>query len=158
MKIRNGFVSNSSSSSFIIEQDTGYREDGAWGDLYTPNDVKSELIESLKKWQKSKIKNVRREVMNDKYITDKERFIKSQKSYYERNTYSKDETDKYLDVKYVKDAKDDLDLAYWYAGRVLRDNDIVIFDNIDNYIPEYACYKIIKKYNIDDNRYCLHMG
>ena len=104
MKIRQGFVSNSSSSSFIITQNG----------RYTPRNVKTKLVQILKQLQKSKIKNIRREVALDKSCVNSDTMVKFLRSYYNKNTYSDKEVNEYLKVKYIKEERKNgcIDLNY----------------------------------------------
>ena len=149
MKIRKGFVSNSSSSSFIITQNG----------RYTPRNVKTKLVQILKQLQKSKIKNIRREVALDKSCVNSDMMVKFLRDYYNKNTYSDKEVNEYLKVKYIKEERKNgyIDLNYWYAGKNLSDDNIIIFDTRDNYIPDYAVKKILKEFNISSECYRLHM-
>ena len=95
MKIRQGFVSNSSSSSFIITQNG----------RYTSRNVKTKLVQILKQLQKSKIKNIRREVALDKSCINPDTMVKFLRNYYNKNTYSDKEVNEYLKVKYIKEER-----------------------------------------------------
>lgn len=123
MKIRHGYVSNSSSSSFIIS----YEE-------------KEELLNNVKKMMKRyKTKGM------DKI--EKEEYL---------NCYNS-QLDKWLHVDTVGDIKDKLNLPYWHRGcDIAYNDDLVIYDDVDNFIPEEVAKKIIKKYHCKS--YNLHMG
>ena len=146
MKIRNGFISNSSSSSFIIAQNG----------RYTPENVKERVVEVLKQIQKSRIKNIRREAQD---APNTEEYVKMLKNYYNRNTYAADEVNKWLTVQYIKVAKveHEVDLNYWFAGKDLEDDNIIVYDNCSNYIPSYAVKRIVKEFGIADSCYQVHM-
>lgn len=162
MKVRNGFVSNSSSSSFIIESYDLYKKNMTG--KYTPEEIFEQVKKMIKKYCDNGIKNARKEAEklceqykkwgygNSNIDECEENIIRR----YER--LSEENVEKYIEVQYVKDANQDNWLAYWYAGKDLDNDNIVIMDNVDNFISEKLAKKIIKKYNVDKERFCLHMG
>lgn len=163
MKVRQGFVSNSSSSSFIIEG-TWIRHPRSGRDEYiTIESVKKYVYKIMRQWRNKGIRNAEKYITSRPYyknLTKKELHdkIEHEKSYYE---YRNDKTlDKEISIKPFKKAKKDLE--GWYDSRVLDDfwerNQIVIQDYSDNFIPEKVAKQIIKHYDISEDRYNLHMG
>ena len=137
MKIRTGFVSNSSSSSFIIN----------WTNLYGMSKFMSgDKIDKqkLKKWVINLILKYAKKNPPDK-----------------NSGWDKIWTEKGLE-KYIKvDTVFSLhkELEYWYAPCFLNDTDIVIYGTIDNVIPYEVCKKIMKKFYLEEFASCnLHQG
>ena len=138
MKIRSGFVSNSSSSSFIIDN-----IDKDIKDVFIKDkDTKEYLCEEWTKddiidWITSMIK--REGKRNNEEITKED--IKENISLYN------------LSDEVIKE----YDLTFWYAGRELQfpEQKWLLYGE-DGYISYELAKKIIKKFNV--NSYHLHMG
>lgn len=162
MKVRQGFVSNSSSSSFIIDKTwITHVRSGRYEDI-TIESVKKYVYKIMRQWRNKGIRNAEKYITSRPYykgLTNKKLHdkIEHEKSYYE---YRNDKTlDKEISIKPFKKAKKDLD--GWYDSRVLNDMSmeaIVIQDHSDNFIPETVAKKIIKHYDISEDEYNLHMG
>lgn len=162
MKVRQGFVSNSSSSSFIIE--------GAWirhprsgrDENITIESVKKYVYQAIRQWRNKGIRKAEKYITSEPYykgLTKKELHdkIENEKRYYE---YRNDKAlEKEISIKPFKKVKKYLE--GWYDSRVLNDMSmeaIVIQDHSDNFIPETVAKKIIKHYDISEDEYNLHMG
>lgn len=157
MKIRNGFVSNSSSSSFII--------DGK----YNSNKV----LEYAK--EQTRIAAI------DRFLDDAEYTLKDEghtKYKYESTPWTERQlsvikdvlsldyrySDRLLNddirIKTVGELRrldePDINIDEWYEGYDIPDDALVLYDIYDNFIPEEACEKIIKKFKCEI--YNTHMG
>lgn len=163
MKVRQGFVSNSSSSSFIIDKAwIRHARSGRFEDI-TIESVKKYVYKIIRQWRQRGLRKAEDYIKNRSYykdLTNKELNdrIRHEKQYYEyRNDMN---LDKEISIKPFKKAKKDL--KGWYDSRVLENewenNKIVIQDHSDNFIPEKVARQIIKYYNISEDKYNLHMG
>lgn len=149
MKIRQGFVSNSSSSSFIISSE--YDKDTVL--QYAKEQARYAAIE--------------------RFIADAKYILKDKDNHYgtweERQLYVLKKLvylgDRYddprlcsIDITTVGELKNKecppFCIDEWYSN--LKDTDLVLFDYSDNFIPEEACEKIIKKFKCEN--YNTHMG
>lgn len=155
MKIRKGFVSNSSSSSFII--DSKYSKD--------------EIL--------SFAKQITRETAIDKTLQDVDYILKDNATKYnyasepwaERQvrairdiiSLGSKYDDRYLNSniristvdKLKTEEHPDINLDEWY-NTDLNAEDYVLYDTYDNFIPDGACEKIINKFKC--TVYNTHMG
>lgn len=152
MKIRNGYVSNSSSSSFIISGE---------------NNPKSVLEYARRQTYKAEVNAVVDWTLFNDYSSRpiKDRVKHAHESL---NAIARDYNEKELgknikittvgEMKRSNNQKSDFDIEEWYEGTIdkFADTDLVLYDTYDNYIPERACNKIIKKYKPID--YNTHMG
>ena len=157
MKIRNGFISNSSSSSFIIS--------GKY-------DAEKILKFAKEQSYKSEIKSVVDYTLFDRYSKYNkksrpiEERIKHAKESLDRIAceYNEKELDENIKITTVGEMKrsnnsnSDFDIEDWYENTIsnFADTDLVLYDLYDNYIPYDAGEKIIKKFNPID--YNTHMG
>lgn len=137
MKKRMGFVSNSSSSSFIISKE------------YNPEEIKAFVRKNLIAKTEKKIKEV--EAKGDDNI------FCNWKEYIERlkEDISDENLDYNINVCTVKEFSDEWDLTEWYDLDGIPEDDLVLYDNDDNVI-NWISDEIIEKYNVKE--YCLHMG
>lgn len=137
MKKRMGFVSNSSSSSFIISKE------------YKPEEIKAFVRKNLIAKTEKKIKEV--EAKGDDNI------FCNWKEYIERlkEDISDENLDYNINVCTVKEFSDEWDLTEWYDLDGIPEDDLVLYDNDDNVI-NWISDEIIEKYNVKE--YCLHMG
>lgn len=157
MKIRSGFVSNSSSSSFIISH-TYKKEDilkyvkeqtlvGAVKSLL--NDIEYELTGDCKKYGyepgtiKERVEDCKKKL---------DRFLE----YYKEEEYEQIRISTVKEMIRDNNEDSDFDIAEWYPDLSADDDDWVVYDMDDNFIPENACNKIIKRFKCID--YNTHMG
>lgn len=162
MKVRQGFVSNSSSSSFIIEGTWIRHPRSGRDENITIESVKKYVYQAIRQWRNKGIRKAEKYITSEPYykgLTKKELHdkIENEKRYYE---YRNDKAlEKEISIKPFKKAKKDLE--GWYDSRVLNNmlmEAIVIQDHSDNFIPETVAKKIIKHYDISEDEYNLHMG
>lgn len=136
MKLRMGFVSNSSSSSFIIKNVNNdevaiYNKRTKEWECWTAHNILE--------WVKSMIK--REQKRNGEEIT--ERFLNS--------------LENELHIDTIENVKDKLNLPYWYAGyQISYPSNWVLYDTTDNFISYEMADKIVKKFGI--KTYETHMG
>lgn len=162
MKIRQGFVSNSSSSSFIIEGTWIRHPRSGRDENITIESVKKYVYQAIRQWRNKGIRKAEKYITSEPYykgLTKKELHdkIENEKRYYE---YRNDKAlEKEISIKPFKKVKKDLE--GWYDSRMLDNmlmEAIVIQDRSDNFIPETVAKKIIKHYDISEDEYNLHMG
>lgn len=151
MKIRNGFVSNSSSSSFIIPKgnDTG-------------NILEYAKKESEKVFLKRASDDVRYYLTKEHHNFGYNRRIEDAKRTLNFNEHRIDSLDADIRITTVaklmdEDFEEGFYIPDWYDNYEKFDkDDIVLYDIYDNVIPEEAGQKIVKKFKTKD--YNLHMG
>ena len=147
MKIRQGFISNSSSSSFIIGNETDKEK--------ILKDVKA----MMKRYKNRRVKEIKKHFEENPYNWTPEKLEEElQRSIVMvEGRYSDEWLDAYVHVDTIKDCSEKVDLDYWHAGCYLAyPNELVIYDDMDNYIPEKVAEKIVKKYYVKSA--CTHMG
>ena len=132
MKIRQGFVSNSSSSSFIIH---------TYGSNHlSVYDVKTDEFtqwqpEDILKWVRSMVKREHKKLNFD---------------------ITQDELNDNIKLSKLSEVIEEYDLPFWYAGYELQyDDDLVLYVE-DGYMSDVLAKKVCKKFDI--NSYHLHMG
>lgn len=157
MKIRSGFVSNSSSSSFIISDNVVYVKDGGFYDEYNAEDILEAVKTEIRKYRDNQIKYAKcylkhyKDKPTEGDISDYRKGIQS--------WYSDKNIDEEIQVLPLDKAQDIIhDLDYWYSKRVLRHGKYIIFDKSDNFIPEKIAQKIVKCFGIPYDEYQTHMG
>lgn len=152
MKYRQGFISNSSSSSFIIGN-IDYKK----CERLNKDEVLKDVISMCEKYFNNKIKNAKKEVLKYNGSLKNEELKKRIEDYRNFYKYRIQTLKEDIVVDTIKVLKKDLE--YWYRPCDLYfDKELVIMDLYDNIIPEYVANKIIKKYEIPRDKYCLHMG
>lgn len=159
MKIRRGWVSNSSSSSFIVDLNSliSSNIDIEWGDKDAPEKILKDFRAMLKRWKTNNIKNFKKRYRNTTLYNYTEE--KLQEAYEKHKEYMENRyCDAFLQqelqlVKLTEEEKEDL--SYWYPKNALM-GDIICIQGSENYIPETIASKFIKKYDV--RHYCLHMG
>jgi len=130
MKIRKGFISNSSSSSFILPKGIDI------------NEVKEFCKNTLIKETEKVIKKVEKTHLPSNWEEYSARL---------REDIKPENLERNINIKKVKDIE--WDLSEWY--RELNPEDYVLFDEDDNYL-NWINEQLIRKYHIE--RYVLHMG
>lgn len=156
MKIRIGFVSNSSSSSFIITNDHVYNEKSKDWKVFRMQDFLDDVKNECRKYKENQVKYAKRAVQRWNKNPSKEQV--QQHRDYMLDKFSEENLDKFIKIFPMHMAKDYLDMDYWYSGSAQNCGLYVVCDTTDNYIPEKVLYKLFKKYNIPEYRYCTHMG
>ena len=136
MKIRNGFVSNSSSSSFIIDQYHFFN-------TKFENKDRTINLQRIKKYVIDKIMEHNKNRFSDKKQSSKYR----------------DYLKKYIDVCFVKETEENL--KDWYSPVRLSNskNDVCIYGADDNIIPYEIIEEIAEEFDLAEYRdYYIHMG
>lgn len=130
MKIRKGFISNSSSSSFILPRDIDI------------NEVKEFCKNTLIKETEKVIKKVEKTHLPSNWEEYNARL---------KEDIKPENLERNINIKKVKDI--DWDLSEWFSN--LDPEDYVLYDEDDNYL-NWIDSQLIRKYHIE--RYVLHMG
>ena len=161
MKLRTGFVSNSSSSSFIISNNLVYNNVYNTYDELDAEDILNAVKYEIRKYRDNKIKYAKR------YLKHYLKHYKDEPTEGDINDYRKGIMTRYSDknideeiqVLTLDKAQDVIrDLDYWYSKRVLQHGKYIILDKSDNFIPEKIAQKIIKCFGIPYDEYQTHMG
>lgn len=157
MKFRQSFVSNSSSSSFIISDNLVYNNVYNTYDELDAEDILNAVKYEIRKYRDNKIKYAKRYLKHYKDeptagdISDYRKGIMAR--------YSDKNIDEEIQVLPLDKAQDVIhNLDYWYSKRVLQYGQYIIFDKSDNFIPEKIAQKIIKTFDIPYDEYQTHMG
>lgn len=157
MKIRSGFVSNSSSSSFIISDNLVYDKESKTYCECNAEDILEMVKYEIRKYRDNKIKYAKRYL---KHFKDEP--TAGDISNYRQGvlaTYSDEEIDEEIQVLPLNEAQKVIgDLGYWYSGYVLQHGKYIVFDKSDNFIPEKIARKIVKCFDIPYDEYQTHMG
>lgn len=155
MKIRNGFVSNSSSSSFIISDSYLYDAEKNSYVEYSEEDFVFEMKQMIKRWKKNRIKNDKAKLRQDpNYQGEKlEKVLNEVVDYYEKRWSDSELNEGITCVKIDTELLDDL--AYFYPKNCLSENYLVL-QGADNLIPYSVANKFVRRFGIDD--YNMHMG
>ena len=138
MKIRNSFVSNSSSSSFIIPN------------KYSIQEIKDFVKDALIKATKAKIDELQKRG-DDNIISNWRENIE-----YFKEDIQPENLERNINVTTVKEYLDnEWDLAEWYNMDEIQDDDLILYDVDDNVI-NWIEKEIRNKFEVID--YTLHMG
>ena len=147
MKIRNGFVSNSSTSSFIISYERSKEDIMKKVNEFLDNVIIKEEKEITEYYTKNR----------KKYNLDTEEklqeFIKKQVDYY-KDKYNKENREKYISLCKVSELTD-FDIRDYFNPKYYCDVDWVLYDHDDNYI-NWIEEEINEEFNCQ--AYNTHMG
>ena len=137
MKIRSSFVSNSSSSSFIINK------------KFIKEEIKQFVKAQLIKKTLERISEVEKE--KETYCDNWEEYIE-----FLKKDISDENIDYNINITTVQEYLDNgWDLSEWYDLDKLDLSDWILHDIDDNFI-NWCSDEIISNFNVD--AYCLHMG
>lgn len=157
MKIRSSFVSNSSSSSFIISDNLVYNKVYNAYDELDAEDILNAVKYEIRKYRDNKTKYAKRYLKHYKDEPTEGDISDYRKGIMTR--YSDKNIDEEIQVLPLDKAQDVIrDLDYWYSKRVLQHGKYIIFDKSDNFIPEKIAQKIVKYFGIPYDEYQTHMG
>lgn len=140
-KVRNGFVSNSSSSSFLVHS----------AELSSIEYIKEFVFDEMKKYFKEQIEYLQKD------IQELGNGINNWRSNL-LNYYIEMLKDENLDKNLFFGTTEEYmsDIINWYKIHDINEAEYVIMDIYDNFIPDEVAKKIIDKFYIRD--YNLHMG
>jgi len=137
MKIRSSFVSNSSSSSFIINK------------KFIKEEIKQFVKAQLIKKTLERISEVEKE--KESYCDNWEEYIE-----FLKKDISDENIDYNINITTIQEYLDNgWDLSEWYDLDKLDLSDWILHDIDDNFI-NWCSDEIISNFNVD--AYCLHMG
>ena len=157
MKIRSSFVSNSSSSSFIISDNLVYNNVYNTYDELDAEDILNAVKYEIRKYRDNKTKYAKRYLKHYKDEPTEGDISDYRKGIMTR--YSDKNIDEEIQVLPLDKAQDVIcDLDDWYSKRVLQHGKYIIFDKSDNFIPEKIAQKIVKCFGIPYDEYQTHMG
>lgn len=153
MKIRNGFISNSSSSSFIISKEYNKEDIMKYVKEQTLKGAVQYLLNDIKYTLTSKdYTSYTMEERVESCKRDLDRFLRN----YSEKEFNQIKISKVKEMFRSNNEDADFDISEWYENLKADNDDWIVYDEYDNFIPDNAGKKIIEKFKCID--YNLHMG